>query len=125
LQSCRRERPGQGRPVRLARKERLGHPDFIHICQQARSNLGLLKPEKEHKLPQLLSEADFKRFFRVLQGCGDLQQEIMLKLLFYTAVRVSELVGNALEVLLADGRTLWVAPGLMQLLACIVCLAPR
>jgi len=42
---------------------------------------------------QLLPEADLKRFFRVIQECGDLQHEIMLKLLFFTAVRVSELVG--------------------------------
>ena len=32
------------------------------------------------------------RFFQVIEECGDLQYEIMLKLLFYTAIRVSELV---------------------------------
>ena len=51
------------------------------------------KPKQERKLPQLLPQADLKRFFRVIQECGDLQHEIMLKLLFFTAVRVSELVG--------------------------------
>ena len=30
--------------------------------------------------------------FRAIQDCGDVQHEILLKLLFYTAVRVSELV---------------------------------
>jgi site-specific recombinase XerD len=79
--------------VRLARKERLDYADFLYVCQQARRKLGLKKPKKERKLPQLLPEADLRRFFRVLQECGDLQHEIMLKLLFYTAVRVSELVG--------------------------------
>jgi integrase/recombinase XerD len=39
-----------------------------------------------------LSEADLKRFFQIIQDCGDVQHEIMLRLLFYTAVRVSELV---------------------------------
>ena len=47
---------------------------------------------KERRLPQLLADADLKRFFRAIQDCGDVQQEILLKLLFYTAVRVSELV---------------------------------
>src|ERR1700682_2404050 len=35
---------------------------------------------------------NLKRFFRAIQDCGDVQHEILLKLLFYTAVRVSELV---------------------------------
>jgi integrase/recombinase XerD len=83
--------------VRLARRERLGYADFIYVCQQARRKLGLHKAKKERKLPQLLPEADLKRFFRVIQECGDLQHEIMLKLLFYTAVRVSELVSIRVE----------------------------
>jgi site-specific recombinase XerD len=78
--------------VRLARKHRLDYDDFIYVCQQARRKLGLRKPKRERKLPQLLSQAELKKFFRVLQQCGDLQHEIMLKLLFLTAVRVSELV---------------------------------
>ena len=86
-----------GQIVRLARKERLDYADFLYVCQQARRKLGLRKPQKERKLPQLLPEADLKRFFRVLQECGDLQHEIMLKLLFYTAVRVSELVRIRVE----------------------------
>ena len=83
--------------VRIARKERLSYVDFLYVCQQARRKLGLRKPKKERKLPQLLPEADLKRFFRVIQECGDLQHEIMLKLLFYTAVRVGELVGIRVE----------------------------
>jgi integrase/recombinase XerD len=83
--------------VRIARKERFDYADFLYICQQARRKLGLRKPKKERKLPQLLPETDLKRFFRVLQECGDLQHEIMLKLLFYTAVRVSELVRIRVE----------------------------
>jgi integrase/recombinase XerD len=79
--------------VRLARKERLSYEDFVYVCQQARKKLGLCRPKKERKLPQLLPEAELKKFFRVIQRCGNLQHEIMLKLLFFTAVRVSELVG--------------------------------
>jgi site-specific recombinase XerD len=78
--------------VRLARKERLDYATFLYVCQQARRKLGLRKPPQERRLPQLLPEAELKTFFRVLARCGNLQHEIMLKLLFYTAVRVSELV---------------------------------
>jgi integrase/recombinase XerD len=83
--------------VRIARKERLDYAGFLYVCQQARRQLGLRKPKADRKLPRLLPEADLKRFFRVIQECGDLQHEIMLKLLFFTAVRVSELVGIRVE----------------------------
>jgi len=49
-----------GQIVRLARKERLDYADFVYVCQQARRKLGLCKPRKERKLPQLLPEADLK-----------------------------------------------------------------
>ena len=78
--------------VRIARKARLGYDDFLYISQQARKKLGLRRGRKERRLPQLLADADLKRFFRAIQDCGDVQHEILLKLLFYTAVRVSELV---------------------------------
>jgi site-specific recombinase XerD len=87
-----------GQIVRPARKERFDYADVLYVCQQARRKLGLRRPKKERRLPRLLPGADLKRFFRVLQECGDLRHENMLKLLFYTAVRVSELVRIRVEV---------------------------
>jgi site-specific recombinase XerC len=78
--------------VRIARKARLGYDDFLYISQQARKKLGLRRAPKERRLPQLLADADLKRFFQAIRDYGDVQHEILLKLLFYTAVRVSELV---------------------------------
>jgi integrase len=78
--------------VRIARKARLGYDDCLYNWQQARKKLGLRRAPKERRLPQLLAEADLKRFFRAIQDCGDVQHEILLKVLFYTAVPVSELV---------------------------------
>lgn len=78
--------------VRLARKERLSYDDFIYVCGQARKKLGLRRPRKEKHLPQILPKTELKRFFQVISECGNLQHEIMLKLLFFTAVRVGELV---------------------------------
>ncbi len=97
--------------VRLARKERLSYPDFVYVCQQARKKLGLRKPRTERKLPQLLPEADLKCFFRVIQECGDLQHEIMLKLLFYTAVRVSELAHIRVEDVDSDSCKIFINQG--------------
>lgn len=78
--------------VRLARKERLSYDDFIYVCGEARKKLGLKRPKKEKSLPQILSENELKKFFQIIRDCGNLQHEIMLKMLFFTAVRVSELV---------------------------------
>ncbi len=78
--------------VRIARKARLSYDDFLYVAQQTRRKLGLHGTKKERKLPQLLSETELRRFFQVIQDCGDVQHEILLKLLFYSAVRVSELV---------------------------------
>ncbi len=78
--------------AKLARRAHLDYDGFLYVCQQARRKLGLHKPKREQRLPQLLTETELKRFFEVIQDCGDVQHEIMLKLLFYTAVRVGELV---------------------------------
>src|ERR1700736_6121205 len=51
--------------VRIARKARLGYDDFLYISQQARKKLGLRRGRKERRLPQLLADADLKRFFRL------------------------------------------------------------
>ena len=81
-----------GQIVRLARRWRLGYEDFEYVIRRARQKLGLRRARREKRLPKLLPEADLQRFFRTIQRCGNLQHEIMLKLLFYTALRVSELV---------------------------------
>jgi integrase/recombinase XerD len=78
--------------VRIARKERLDYGDFVYVCQQVRRKLRLLRPHKQRKLPELMPEAELRKFFKVIQEVGNLQHEIMLKLLFFTALRVSELV---------------------------------
>lgn len=78
--------------VRLARRERLSYAEFSYVCQQARKQLGLKKPPRERKLPQLLTAAELTRFFRAVREGGHVQHEILLKLLFFTAVRVGELV---------------------------------
>jgi len=78
--------------VRVARQHRLSYEDFVYVCQQVRIKLKLKKTKKEKRLPEILSLVELKKFFKTVQKCGDLQHELMLKLLLYTAVRVSELV---------------------------------
>ncbi len=97
--------------VRIARKERLDYDDFLYVCQQARKKLGLRKTKRERKLPQLLPEVELKKFFRTIQECGNLQHEIMLKLLFFTAVRVSELVNFKVDDIDFDQCKIFISEG--------------
>lgn len=78
--------------VNVVRQHRLSYDAFIAVCQQVRLKLKMKKPKKERRLPELLSLAELKKFFKTVQKCGDTQHELMLKLMLYTAVRVSELV---------------------------------
>jgi integrase/recombinase XerD len=78
--------------VCIARREHLDYDAFVYCAKRARRVLGLHKPRKEHKLPQLLTEAELSRFYGAIQQTGNIQHEIMLKLLYTTGVRVNELV---------------------------------
>lgn len=78
--------------VRIVRQHRLSYDAFISACQQVRLKLKMEKPKRARKLPELLSLAELKKFFKTVQKCGDTEHELMLKLMLYTAVRVSELV---------------------------------
>lgn len=78
--------------VRVVRQHRLSYDAFIAVCQQVRLKLKMEKPRRERRLPELLSLAELKKFFKTVQKCGDTQHELLLKLMLYTAVRVSELV---------------------------------
>ncbi|MGH9402955.1 MAG: tyrosine-type recombinase/integrase, partial [Terriglobia bacterium] len=51
------------------------------------------------------------RFFQVIEECGNVQHEIMLKLLFYTAVRVSELVRIQVSDLDLDRSRIFIDQG--------------
>lgn len=78
--------------VRIVRQHRLSYDGFIAVCQQVRLKLKMEKPKRERRLPELLSMSELKKFFKTVQKCGDSEHELMLKLMLYTAVRVSELV---------------------------------
>ena len=78
--------------VRLARKEHLSYDEFGSVCRQARKKLELRKPKREQRLPHLLTSEELGRFFQAVREGGRVEHEIMLKLLFFTAVRVGELV---------------------------------
>jgi integrase/recombinase XerD len=81
----------------LVRRARLDYEGFRRVCSQVRKEADLRRPPRSRRLPRILPQASLKRFFDAVQGSGNLQHEIMLKLLFLTAVRVSELTNIRVE----------------------------
>jgi integrase/recombinase XerD len=79
------------------------YDEFAYVCQQVRQKLGLRQPKRVRTLPHLLTADELDRFFSAVRSGGHVQHEIMLQLLFFTAMRVGELV--KLEVGDVDGES--------------------
>jgi integrase len=81
----------------LVRRSRLDYEGFRRVCAQVRKAAGLRRPPRSRRLPRILSEASLRKFYEVIDQTGNLQHQIMLRLLFYTAVRVSELASITVD----------------------------
>jgi len=95
----------------LVRRARLDYEDFRRLCVQVRRNLDLCRQPRSRKLPHLVTEADLKRFYDMIDQAGNLQHQIMLRLLFYTAVRVSELTSIKVEDVDLNGCRIFIEQG--------------
>lgn len=81
----------------LIRRARLDYDGFRRVCAQVRKEIGMRRPLRSRRLPRILSDASLRKFYEVIDREGNLQHQIMLRLMFYTAVRVSELVSIAVD----------------------------
>jgi len=97
--------------VRVVRQHRLSYDAFIAVCQQVRLKLKMQKTKKERRLPELLSLTELKKYFKTVQKCGDTQHELMLKLMLYTAVRISELVNIRISDVDLDSCKIFIDSG--------------
>jgi integrase len=79
------------RIVRLVRAEGLSYDDWRYISRRVRQLCDLRPDKKPIKLPRVLNADEFRRFYQVVDRAEDVQHAIMLRLIFYTGVRVSEL----------------------------------
>ena len=69
------------------------------------------RPPRSRRLPHILSDADLKRFYEAIDQAGNLQHQIMLRLLSYTAVRVSELTSIRVEDVDLDACKIFIELG--------------
>lgn len=83
--------------VNESRQRRLTYVQFNECCKLARRRLGLKRPRGPRTLPQLLPDDALRRFYEVIDAAQNIQHQIMLRLLFYTAIRVGELTRIEIE----------------------------
>jgi integrase len=79
------------RVARLVRQAGLGYDEWKYVARRVRQKCDLHPAAKPKKLPRVLTAEQFRKFYQVVDAAEDVQHALMLRLLFYTAVRVSEL----------------------------------
>jgi integrase/recombinase XerD len=81
------------RITRLVRQAGLGYDDWRYVARRVRQKCDLKPAAKPKKLPRVLTADQFRAFYKAVDAAEDVQHALMLRLLFYTCVRVSELCG--------------------------------
>lgn len=84
-----------GQIARLVRKAGLDYDGWRYIAKRVREACGLKPTKKGRRLPRVLTAIEFRKFYEVVDRADDVQHALMLRLLFFTAVRVSELCNIA------------------------------
>ena len=79
--------------ARIIRRAGLDYEGWRYIAKQVRQECSLRPAKKGRRLPRILNADDFRRFYEFVDRADDVQHALMLRLLFQTAVRVSELCG--------------------------------
>jgi integrase/recombinase XerD len=88
---------------RLVRRAGLDYDGWRYVSQRVRKECSLKPQKKGRRLPKVLTQDDFRRFYETVDRADDVQHSLMLRLLFYTGVRVSELC--AIEAAAVDLET--------------------
>lgn len=79
--------------ARIVRRAGLDYEGWRYVAKQVRKECQLRPAKKGRRLPKVLNADDFRRFYETVDKADDVQHSIMTRLLFQTAVRVSELCG--------------------------------
>jgi integrase len=77
--------------ARIVRRAGLDYEGWRYVAKQVRKECQLRPAKKGRRLPRILNADDFRRFYETVDRADDVQHALMLRLLFQTAVRVSEL----------------------------------
>ncbi len=95
----------------VARHHRLTYDTFNKACKLARRHLSLRPPRRGHSLPKILPESSLRAYFTAVDHTDNMQHQIMLRMLLYTAVRVAELCAIRLDEIDLDSGKVYIAHG--------------
>ena len=79
------------RIAKLVRAEGLTYEDWRYVSRRVRQKCELHPLKKPTKLPKVMTTDEFRKFYQIVDQAEDVQHALMLRLMFYTGVRVSEL----------------------------------
>jgi integrase/recombinase XerD len=85
------------RIARIVRRSGLDYEGWRYVSKRVRRECDLKPVKKGRRLPKILTNEDFRRFFEVLDRSDDIQHSLMLRLLFFTGMRVSELCNTEVK----------------------------
>src|SRR5438876_10114801 len=74
------------------RAERADYPYLKSVFRALREELEIQIPRSSTRLPEVPTEEDIRRFYQAVWNCRHFADMVLIKTLFYTGVRVSELV---------------------------------
>jgi integrase/recombinase XerD len=83
--------------AKLLRAERPDYPYLKSVFRALRAELEIVAPRKEVRLPAIPTEEEIRRFYQAVWSCRNFADMVLIKTLFYTGVRVSELVTIRLD----------------------------
>jgi integrase/recombinase XerD len=99
------------RIARLVRAEALDAEGFRYVVARVRKLLGFKAQKKGRRLPAVLKQDEVRRFYAVVDRADNVLHSLLLRLLFYTGVRVSELCDLRVEDIDWAGRRIRVNEG--------------
>jgi integrase/recombinase XerD len=97
--------------AKVVRQEGWDYEDFRYAYRRVRELLNLKPAKKAKRLPRILSEEDFKKFYREIERADNIQHELMLKLLFFTGVRNQEMANIKMSDVYLDENKIFIEQG--------------
>jgi integrase/recombinase XerD len=92
--------PPKKKARELAKYLRAERPDYTYlkgVFRALREELEIQVPRRETRLPEVPTEEEMRHFYQAVWNCRNFGDMVLIKTLFYTGVRVSELVAIRLD----------------------------
>jgi integrase len=81
------------RITRLVKQAGLNYDDWRYIAKHVRRKCSLHVGKKPKRLPKVLTADEFRKFYKAVDQADDVQHALILRLMFFTGVRVPVVQG--------------------------------